>query len=177
LTKGGAIPIAGKGSLIVDLTAATPADLLRLHAGIADELRRRDLVRSSNNPAGDYAEYLFCRAFGWTQAEKSARAADARCAAGKLYQIKSRRPTIRNPSRQLSAMRGLDAGGFDYLAGILFNEDYSVKRAAIVPHTLVLANATFVEYTKSWKFYLRDAVWTWPQVEDVTDNLRAAESA
>ncbi len=152
----------------------SPPELLRLHAAIGEELRERGIVRSSNNPVGDFAEFLFCKAFSWTQAGNSKKSADALCSAGKLYQVKSRRPTRHNPSRQLSAIRDLDKGGFDYLAGVIFYEDYSVARAAIIPYNLVLANATYVARTNSWKFYLRDAVWDWPGVEDVTTQVRAA---
>ncbi|WP_260580854.1 hypothetical protein [Sphingopyxis sp. PET50] len=158
----------------LQLSSLAPPELLRLHASIGEELRNRGIVRSSNNPVGDFAEYLFCKAFGWTQAGNSAKSADALCSAGRLYQVKSRRPTRHNSSRQLSAIRDLDKGGFDYLAGVIFSEDYSVERAAIIPYDLVLANASYVERTNSWKFYLRDSVWDWPDVEDVTTQVRAA---
>lgn len=105
-------------------------------------------------------------------APKSAKAADAICADGKLYQVKGRRVTEHNQSRQLGAMRALDAGGFDYLAAVLFAEDYSVVHAAIIPHSAVLAGATFVKHTNSWRFILRDAVWDWPETQDVTAALQ-----
>lgn len=158
----------------MELKRLSPLELLRIHVAIEEELRERGIVRSSNNPVGDFAEYLFCKAFGWKQAGNSAKSADALCSTGKLYQVKSRRPTRHNSSRQLSAIRDLDKGGFDYLAGIIFSEDYSVARAAIIPYDLVLANASYVERTNSWKFYLRDSVWDWPGVEDVTPQVRAA---
>ena len=33
--------------------------LLGLHVAALDELRRRGVLRTENNPTGDYAEYLF----------------------------------------------------------------------------------------------------------------------
>ena len=162
-----------KGQKKLQLSDLTPPELLQLHAAIGEELRERGIVRSSNNPVGDFAEYLFCKAFGWSPAGGSNKGSDALCGEGKLYQIKSRRPTRHNPSRQLSAMRELDKGGFDFLAGVIFAEDYTVARAAIIRHDMVLANASYVERTNSWKFYLRDSVWDWPGVEDVTPQLRA----
>jgi hypothetical protein len=161
------------GSYMIEFTALSPADLLRLHAGISEELRQRGIVRSSNNPVGDLAEYLFCRAFGWTQATNSAKSADAACSQGRHYQVKGRRTTRHNGSRQLGALRGLADGGFDFLAGVIFAEDYTVARAAIVPHAMVLANASYVEATNSWKFIMRDTVWDWPETVDVTAELRA----
>jgi hypothetical protein len=60
-----------------DLTLMTAAQLLALHAQIGEELRERGVVRSANNPTGDFAEYLFCAAFGWQQAPNSERGFDA----------------------------------------------------------------------------------------------------
>lgn len=160
---------------MIDLKHLTPTELLALHANVAEELRERGVVRSSNNPTGDFAEYLFCRAFGWTQAGNSHPTADATGEDGRLYQIKGRRLTRYNFSRQLSAMRGLPEGGFHFLAAVLFRPDYSVWQAAIIPHALVLANSRYIEHTNSWKFLLRDTVWTWPGVEDVTDRLRRVD--
>ncbi|MGL3104160.1 hypothetical protein [Bradyrhizobium sp. BR 1432] len=62
---------------------------------------------------------------------------------------------------------------FDFLAGLLFSEDYSILKAALIPHSIVLAGATFVERTNSHRFLLRDNMWDMPRVQDVTSRLRA----
>jgi hypothetical protein len=157
----------------MDLKDLTPRELLALHSNVTEELRGRGVIRSSNNPTGDLAEYLFCRAFGWIQAGNSHPTADAAGDNGVLYQIKGRRITRHNQSRQLSALRGLPDNGFHFLAGILFAEDYSIIRAAIIPHAVVLKSACYVEHTNSWRFLLRDAIWSQLDVEDVTDRLQA----
>jgi hypothetical protein len=156
----------------VDLTGFTPPQLLLLHSEVADELRTRGITRSSNNPTGDLAEYLFCRAFGWKQAENSQANVDAIGPDGTRYQIKGRRITRFNRSRQLSAMRDMAGSHFDFLAAALFNEDYSVLRAALIPHGTALERATFVERTNSHRFLLRDSVWEAIGVRDVTKELR-----
>jgi hypothetical protein len=161
---------------MTELRDLTPPDLLVLHAAVSDELRRRGVLRSSNNPVGDLAEHLFCRAFGWKQAPKSMRDADATDAAGVVrYQIKGRRPTSYNASRQLGALRDLPEQRFDVLAAVLFQEDYRVLRAALIPHARVVELAKRVERTNSWRFLLRDAVWSVADVRDVTEELRKAE--
>jgi hypothetical protein len=60
---------------------------------------------------------------------------------------------------------------FDFLAAVIFTEDYRVLRAAIVPRAVVEERATFVAHTNSHKFLLRDDVWNAPGVRDVTPNL------
>lgn len=61
----------------MDVTHLTSLELLRAHGAILDELRRREIVRSTNSPISDYAEVLFCRAFGWTREGNSASGFDA----------------------------------------------------------------------------------------------------
>jgi hypothetical protein len=64
-----------------------------------------------------------------------------------------------NLSRQLSAIRDLAGGHFHFLAGVIFAEDFTVLRAAIIPHPLVVKHAVFVNRTNSYKFTLKDSVW------------------
>ena len=78
-------------TLDLNLTDLTPADLLALHSQVADELRVRGITRSANNPTGDLAEYLFCKAFGWKQAGNSHANIDAVGPNNTRYQIKGRR--------------------------------------------------------------------------------------
>jgi hypothetical protein len=156
----------------MDLKELKPQELLKLHAEVAEELRRRGIVRSANNPTGDLGEDLFCKAFGWTQSGNSNANLDAVCPAGVRYQIKARRATVHNKSRQLSAIRNLDGQHFDFLAAVLFDENYNIVRAALVPHEVVRSRATFRPHTNSHKFILRDDVWTVPGVKDVTALLR-----
>ncbi len=158
----------------MDITPLSVLELLNLHAKILEELRSRGVIRSSNNPVGDYAEHLFCSAFGWRQAGNSEKDADAIGKDGTRYQIKGRRLTTHNASRQLSAIRRLPEKNFDYIAGVLFNREFSILRAALIPHALVLEHSNYVEATNSWRFLLRDEDWDWPGVEDVTATLRDA---
>jgi len=159
---------------MTDLARLQPKELFQLHADVMEELYRRKIVRSSNNPTGDLAEMLFCQAFSWQQENNSNAhfdAVDPGC--GAKYQIKARRVTKRNPSRQLSAIRNLDGGHFQFVAGVLFDERYAIKQAAFIPHRVILEGAKFVSKTNSHKFMFRNKVMQLPGVEDVTDRLRA----
>jgi hypothetical protein len=90
-------------TMMTDFASLPPPQSLLLHAQLADELRARGILRSANNPAGDLAEYLFCKAFGWTPAGNSSPNVDAVAGDGMRYQIKGRRitrPALRLPSRR-----------------------------------------------------------------------------
>lgn len=158
-----------------DLTRITAPNLLVLHSQIMDELRTRGITRSANNPTGDLAEYLFCKAFGWKQESNSKANLDATAPDGTRYQIKGRRLTRRNNSRQLSAIRDLKGRHFDVLASVLFSENYDILRAALIPYTTVTRRSSFVNRTNSHKFILSDDVWDILGVRDVTKKLRAVK--
>ena len=111
------------------------SSLLNLYAEILAELRDRGVVRSANSPVGDYAEHLFAIAFDWRLVGNSSAGHDA-VGEGKTISNKGSPASPTQRSRQLSFIRKLPEKPFDYLAGILFNENYSIFRAAIIPHSL-----------------------------------------
>lgn len=160
----------------MDLKGRPVLDLLRLNGDILNELRRRKILTTLNAPLGDYAESLFRQAFGWSAAENSTKGFDAVDASGLRYQIKARRLHTKNKSRQLGAIRRLDEENFHVLGAVLFKDDYTVLRAALIPHAVVFQHATYVEATNSWKFILRDSVWDAPKVKDCTAELLKAQA-
>ena len=159
-----------------NLSALAVLDLLRLQGSVIDELRRRKIVRTGNAPLGDYAEWLFGKAYGWLLEANSSAGHDAVDAAGVRFQIKARRLSVGSAgSRQLSTIRNLDAAHFDMLAAVLFDPDYRVWRAALIPYETVLKRARKVAHVNGWRFMLDDAVWLLPGVKDITKALRKAE--
>ena len=158
----------------MDITTFSVYRLLQTHGAILDELRRRKIARTNNNPASELAERLFCQALGWSQQPKSTSGYDATDSRGTRYQIKCRRVTHANKSRQLGAIRKLPTRPFDQLAGVLFDHNFEVTRAALIPIAVVEDRSRYSDYTKSWLFHLRDEVWQIPGVVDVTRQLKAA---
>jgi hypothetical protein len=145
-----------------------------------DELFGQEVIRTMNNPTGDLAEYLFLKAFPRWKPEGNSRAHyDAIGPAPKKlkYQIKGRRITHLNGSRQLSSIRDLKKGHFDFLAGLLFKEDYGVYKAVLIPHAVILKLAAEDEYVNGHRFLLRDDLWEskWKVkgVVDVTAKLQS----
>ncbi len=157
----------------MDVSRLSTLELLRAHGAILDELRRRNIVRSSNSPISDYAEELFCRTFRWTRENNSAAGFDATDATGVRFQIKARRMTNSPGARQLSAIRNLSAQPFDHLAAVLFESDFQIHRAALIPIALVKARVRRSAQTNSDVFHLRNDIWSQPGVIDVTAQLQA----
>ena len=164
-------------SVADDLDLRPTRELLALFAQVLEELRSRGAVRTSNNPVADYAESLAARALSLTLLPRSNTGCDATDGEGKRYEIKSRRVTRHNGSTQLSVLRGLDLCHFDYLVGVLFNADFSVLRACLVPHDVVTRLATYRKHVNGWIFLLQPPVWNDPQVRDLTQLFVDAENA
>lgn len=119
------------------LNALNNLELLSLHSEILTQLRSRGVIRTKNNPVGDYAEWLVSNALGMTLLSNSSAGADAIDADGLKVQIKARRVTPDNPSRQLSALRNYEAADFDYLIAVIFDETYNILDAYKIPHEVI----------------------------------------
>ncbi|HEX8640381.1 MAG TPA: hypothetical protein VF704_04410 [Allosphingosinicella sp.] len=149
-------------------------EILRLHGAIGGELKRRDVSRTGNNPCADFAEYLFCRTFGWHQNPNSKAGYDATDDQGLRYEIKARRISRAGGSRQVSALRRLAARPFDRLAGVVFDADYRVLLALDIPYEVVVARSVHIEHTNSGRFFLRDDLKSEPGVRDLTAQVTRA---
>jgi hypothetical protein len=148
--------------------------LLNLYSTILAELVRRNACRSTNNPVADIAELLVVEALSLTPAAKSTKGYDAVDISGKRYEIKGRRCTADNPSRMLSAIRDCDAGHFDYLAGVLFREDFSFAKACLVPFDVVVRRSTYRKHVNAHIFELKDELWSTTGVIDISMQIAAA---
>jgi len=160
---------------VIDLASPSNRELLKLYTELMTELRSRGIVRTSNGPGADVAEGLVAKALSLTLNAASTAGYDGIDPNGRKIEVKCRRLTRHNDSRQLSAIRNLESAHFDLLAGVLFNEDFSVMKAALIPFQVVKDQSVFVKHTNGWKFVLRDSIWALPGVEDITDQLKAVE--
>jgi hypothetical protein len=130
----------------------------------------------SDNPVADDTEWLVAKALSLDQLRGSTTGCDAVDVKGRRYEIKGRRLTRHNTSTQLSAIRGLDLCHFDFLAGVLYDEDFLVSRACLIPHGVVKTTATYRKHVNGWILYLRPAIWEEAGVLDISDQLKAAQA-
>jgi len=161
-----------------EVRGSSTGDLFGFYDLVLEELQRRGVIRSKNNPCADYAELLVIKALGLDGERKSTKGYDASDVRRKRYEIKSRRIMPDNKSRQLSFIRGLNKENqpFDYLVGVLFNRDFSVFRACLIPVETVMQLATYRERENAWRLLLVDEIWERSEVRDLTESVRAAAS-
>lgn len=154
-----------------NLKKMSVSKLLRVHNNIIDELRRRSILRTYNNPVSDYTEWLVSSKLKLSLSQKSQAGYDAIDEKGKRYQIKGRRVTELNKSRQLGVIRNLSDKKFDFLVGVILNSDYSVKYAALIPYRLVSKLSKFSDHQNGNILHLREKILKERGVKDITDRL------
>lgn len=135
------------------LARLSHAELAKAWARCMRVMRERDLVRTANTPVGDYAERIACDRLGLQRLEFTEKSIDAVDGNGVRYQIKGRRLTPENPSRQLSAIRDIQEKPFDILLAVFFNEDLDLQEIWSIPCEVV-EEAAFVVRTNSTRFVL-----------------------
>lgn len=154
-----------------ELSIMTEMELLQLQASVIDELKARGVVRTKNNPIGDYTEWLVAKSLGLELAPNSKAGFDATDDNGVRYQIKARRITLENRSRQLSPIRKYEDKDFDYLAAVVFDQDYSILDAVIVPHEVVGEYARYKDHVNGHILHLRGAILEDTRVKDFRDQI------
>ncbi|ABD82009.1 hypothetical protein Sde_2749 [Saccharophagus degradans 2-40] len=169
--KGGAL----LDSQTIDLSSFNTIELLRLQTKVIGELKGRSIVRTNNNPLADYAEYLAAKALGLELCVNSQTGHDGKDVHGLRYEVKARRVTTTNPSRQLSSIRKLNEKHFDWLLAIIFDEAFIVDQAILLPHEAIADYATHRDHTNSHILVMKGAVLKDQRLKDITERIRAAQ--
>ncbi|EJM9696711.1 hypothetical protein NPC13_004357, partial [Escherichia coli] len=117
------------------------------------------------------------KALGMTLLSNSSAGADAIDTDGKKVQIKARRVTSDNPSRQLSALRNYEAVDFDYLIAVIFDETYNILDAYKIPHEVIRDYARHSDHVNAHIVNLKGAILTDPRVSSIKEELIVKSSA
>jgi hypothetical protein len=160
----------------MEIHSFTTTQLLQLHSQILEELQKRGIVKTKNNPIGDYAEWIVSKCLGCSLTSNSNSGYDAIDDQGIRYQIKARRITPSNKSSQLSAIRGLEKNDFDYLVAILFDQGYALTKALKIPHSVIGKYSKYRKHVNAHILYIRGPLLEDVSVEDIT-NLLSSEHA
>jgi len=152
---------------VMNLREQSIKELLQLQSQVINELQRRKIVRTKNNPLGDYTEWLVAKGLGLELANNSAAGYDGVDSEGIKIQVKGRRVTSDNKSRQLGAIRKLEAKDFDQLAAVIFDENYEIIDALLIPHEVISEYAKYRKHTNAYVMHLKGPILSDPRVKDI----------
>ncbi|OGO24781.1 MAG: hypothetical protein A2Z28_01440 [Chloroflexi bacterium RBG_16_51_9] len=136
-----------------DFSHQTDNELLATYSELMEELRQRQVIRTNNNPVADYAEKVAIESLNLSAVGKEQKGFDAVDRKGRKYQIKGRRLTRHNSSRQLGVIRNLDERLFDYLIAVIFDEAFGVKEIWQIPQAFVTRYATLSQHQNGHIFF------------------------
>lgn len=140
-------------------------ELLQLQASITNELINRNVVRTQNNPLGDYTEWLVAKALDLELESNSKVGYDGISKSGIRIQIKGRRVTPKNDSRQLSAIRKYNEHDFDELVAVIYNEKFDIIEALQIPHEVIGKYASYRKHVNAHILILKGLILTDPKVK------------
>ncbi len=147
-------------------------ELFNDYAGIINELRGRKIIRTSNNPSADYAEKLVADTLGLDLMPPSNLGFDAINKKSNVrYQIKARRVTIFNKSRQLGVIRNLDKKEFDYLIAVIFDEFFHIKECYQIPFELIKKYSRYSEHQHGHILILRGEILKDKKIQNITNKF------
>lgn len=153
----------------MQLNELTVKEFLQLQASATNELKVRGVVRTQNNPLGDYTEWLVARALDLELQSNSKAGYDGVGKDGARVQIKGRRVTPTNNSRQLSAIRKYAEKDFDVLAAVLYDERFNIIEALLIPHEVVGEYASYREHVNAHILILKGPILNDPRVQSIKE--------
>jgi hypothetical protein len=159
--------------LTTPLNKKSVRSLLILYNELMNELRRRKVIRSTNNPVGDYTEHLVKKKLDLSISGGSTAGFDAKDNKGRRYQIKGRRVTKENRSTELSAIRNLKKKPFDFLIAVVYKQDFSVDYVAKLTCSAVKKHAGYSKHVNAWRLQMRRSLLNTPGVIDITKKFKA----
>ncbi len=145
----------------------TIAQLLKYYGQILEELRARKIIRTSNIPTGDYAEFLVKNQLELILEKGNRVGYDAKDASGVKFQIKARRLTGNNQSWRLGAIRNLANQEFDFLIAVKFNGIFEIDQVVKIPHKIIEKYARYSRHSNA-HFLVLGEVLSDPLLEDLT---------
>ena len=148
------------------------SDLLGIYSQVLEELRERDVIRSTNAPTGDYAEWLVRRALGGKLQPSSNKSADL-IVSRKKIQVKARilSDPERPGERQLSSFRSWD---FDDAVIVLFDRSYDVRQATRIEVAELQAASRDDGWVSGKRVIANQALLD--RGRDITEKLREASA-
>lgn len=106
-----------------DADAKSTPELLADWAAVMRALRKRDVIRTNNNPVGDIAEAVVADHYEGERGSFSQAGWDVKTADGERIQVKALRKTPENQRTMLSPIRDKE---YDVVVVVIFNEDFQV---------------------------------------------------
>lgn len=153
----------------MDLSQLSNVELMQLNQLTLDELERREVIRTRNNPISEYTEWLVADKMQMVLAAPSTKGYDATTTDDRKIQIKSRKNNLKNKSLILGIIRNYDLNQFDELIAVIYNHDFSIRYAMSIPHELVKEYGFYNEHQNGYTLRISNLLLNDPRVTDIIE--------
>jgi hypothetical protein len=165
--------VATTNSTQINLATLTPRQLLSLYSQILTELIARQVTRSRNPPAGDYAELLVAEHYGGKLASGSATSYDVVVSGGRTIQVKSL--VVVDADKRSHSYSRLRTFDFDACVFVVFDSvNYRVVHAIEIESIAVEAMARDAKCVAGRRVNVKQ-VLACEDARDLTKGLQAAQ--
>lgn len=153
----------------MDLSQLSNVELMQLNQLTLDELERREVIRTRNNPISEYTEWLVADRMHMDLAPPSTKGYDATTTEGRKIQIKSRKNNLKNKSLILGIIRNYDLHQFDVLIAVIYNHDFTIRHAISIPHELVKEYGFYNNHQNGYTLRISNLLLNDPRVTDIIE--------
>lgn len=155
-----------------DFNDMSEKELMMYNSEIMNELKKRGIVRTKNNPIADYCEWFVASKLHWKLQNSSNGGFDAIDSNELRVQIKCRTLENGKGTRQLGVIRNLNKNPFDYLIAILFDEKIDVVKGYKISKELITRYSRFSEHQNGHILTLKGEILSDNELVDITDNIQ-----
>jgi hypothetical protein len=142
----------------------TTPELLGDWASIMRALRKRDVIRTNNNPVGDIAEAVVADHHEGERGSFSQAGWDVKTADGERIQVKALRKTPNHKRTMLSPIQDTE---YDAVVVILFNEDFQITEGLRLARPVVEDLFDHKDYVNGRVIRVTKKLREYPRVEQV----------
>lgn len=154
---------------MMDLSQLSTVELMKLNQLTLDELERREVIRTRNNPVSEYTEWLVADKMQMELAAPSTKGYDATTLDGRRIQIKSRKNNLKNKSLVLGIIRNYELNQFDELIAVIYNTDFSIRYAISIPHELVKEYGFYNQHQNGYTLRISNSLLIDPRVKNIIE--------
>lgn len=148
----------------MEIKTKSDKDLFHTYAEIINEMKYRNLIRTNNNPVSGYAEKIVAQELGLKLERPSHIGYDGKDNNGIRYQIKSRKITPKNKSRQLGVIRNYKEHDFDFVVAVIFNEFFEVIEMWKIPWDVIEDHSKYSTHQHGRILHCKGALLDEPSV-------------
>lgn len=145
-------------------------DLLKMHGKILDIFEKRQVSKTRNQPIAGYSRWLIKNKLGFDQVDNPNEKYDLFDKNKKKYLVRSRQIS-NNKNIPFGVIRNIHDKNFDNLITIVFDKDFNIIEAYMIPVDVLLNKVIYNGYQNGYILRVKHLDIIKDEIEDITHML------